>query len=73
MITLAAAEYLKDPLAIAAVKKAEAESGFRTGVRFSAAGRHLIEVSFRPETRFWIVDIDEKHGYPEDSVGWPGF
>ena len=52
MITHVEAARMKDERLIRAVQKAEDQSGFKTGVRYSERGRHLVQVSLIPK-RHW--------------------
>lgn len=54
---LAEAEMLGEPELVDAIKRAEAEHGISTGMRFSASGSHLVTVSFHPGIKFWIEDF----------------
>lgn len=58
MHTYASAELANDADAMRAIGSAEEASGFRTGMRFSPDGPRLIEVSFYPEEKWWISDVD---------------
>lgn len=56
MLTYADAEASKDKQAMARIRDAEKKSGFKTGLRFSDRGCHLVQVSFYPSTKWWITD-----------------
>lgn len=62
MITFAEAEQSGDKELLQAVKNAEKKHGFKTGVRFSEKGQHLVKVNFYPKTTFHIADTDSKGG-----------
>lgn len=61
MTTLAEAEWVGDPQLVRRIRQAEEASGFRSGVRFSATGRHIVEVSFYPTEAWWITDLDAQN------------
>lgn len=58
MITYAEAEQSGDKELLLAVRNAENKQGFKTGVRFSDKGQHLVKVNFYPKTTFHIADTD---------------
>ncbi|WP_315921996.1 hypothetical protein [Mesorhizobium sp. SP-1A] len=58
MITFAEAERTGDKELLRAVESAEKKFGFKTGVRFSEKGQHLVKVNFYPKTTFHIADTD---------------
>lgn len=58
MITFAEAEQSGDKELLKAVENAEKKFGFKTGVRFSDKGQHLVKVNFYPKTTFHIADTD---------------
>jgi hypothetical protein len=55
--TQALAETAADAKLLRAVRKAEEKSGFKTGVRFSQTGQHIVSVTFYPKTKFYIQDM----------------
>lgn len=59
MITHVEAARMQDERLVRAVRRAEDQSGFRTGIRYSARGRHLVQVSLVPERRWWICDMGD--------------
>lgn len=59
MITHVEAARMKDDRLVRAVQSAEEETGFRTGVRYSSQGRHLIQVSLIPRRHWWICDMTD--------------
>ena len=59
MITHVEAARMKDEKLVRAVLSAEEQSGFRTGIRYSAQGRHLIQVSLIPQRHWWICDMGD--------------
>ena len=60
MITHGEAVRLRDERLVRAVKSAEEASGFRTGIRYSERGRHLVQVSLVPRRHWWICDLDDE-------------
>lgn len=58
MITHVEASRLKDDSLVRAVQQAEEQSGFRTGIRHSRQGRHLVQVSLIPNQCWWICTMD---------------
>lgn len=61
MITHVEATRLKDERLIQAVRSAEQTSGFRTGIRYSEQGRHLVQVSLVPRSHWWICGLDDEN------------
>ena len=59
MITHVEAARMKDEKLVRTVASAEEESGFRTGIRYSAWGRHLVQVSLIPQRHWWICDMGD--------------
>ena len=59
MITQVEASRLRDDRLVRAVQDAEEQSGFQTGIRYSAQGRHLVQVSLVPRRHWWICDMDD--------------
>lgn len=60
MITHVEAARMKDEKLIRAVRSAEDESGFKTGIRYSTQGRHLVQVALIPKRHWWICDMDDE-------------
>lgn len=59
MITHVEASRLKDDRLTRAVQRAEQQSGFKTGIRHSLEGRHMVQVSLIPKRHWWICDIND--------------
>jgi hypothetical protein len=59
MITHGEAARMMDERLVRAVRRAEEQSGFKTGIRYSSQGRHLVQVSLMPNRHWWICDMDD--------------
>ena len=59
MITHVEAARMMDESLVRAVERAEEQSGFKTGIRYSSQGRHLVQVSLIPRRHWWICDMDD--------------